>query len=89
VLEFRWNRANIEHIELHNITPEQAEYVVKHTRRPYPEKRENGKFFVAGRTQEGTYIQVVFVIDPPPLVYVIHARPLNDREKRIYRRRTR
>jgi hypothetical protein len=56
VLEFRWNRANIEHIELHNITPEQAEYVVKHTRRPYPEKRENGKFFVAGRTQEGTYI---------------------------------
>jgi len=86
-MEFRWNSANIEHIALHDITPEEAEYVVRHRRPPYPEKRENEKFYVAGQTQDGTYIQVVFVIDPPPLIYIIHARRLTDREKNVYRRR--
>jgi hypothetical protein len=33
--------------------------------------------------------QVVYVIDPDGTVYVIHARPLTDREKRRYRRRKR
>jgi len=30
VMEFRWNSANIEHIALHDLTPEEAEYVVRH-----------------------------------------------------------
>jgi uncharacterized protein len=89
VLEFRWNDANQEHIGKHNITVAEAEYIVRHARPPYPQKRENQKFYVAGRIPDGTYIQVVFIIDPPPMIYVIHARPLNDNEKRIYRRRMR
>ena len=89
MLEFRWNEANLEHIAKHNITAADAEYVVRHARKPYPEKRENFKFYVAGQTPDGTFIQVVFIIDPPPEIYVIHARPLNDREKRVYRRRIR
>jgi uncharacterized DUF497 family protein len=89
VLEFRWNDANREHIGKHNITATEAEYIVRHARPPYPQKRENQKFYVAGRIPDGTYIQVVFIIDPPPIIYVIHARPLNDDEKRIYRRRAR
>jgi len=89
VIEFRWNAANVEHIGKHNIEPQAAEFVVRRARRPYPEKREDEKFYVAGRTESGEYIQVIFIIDPPPLVYVIHARRLNDREKRVYRRRIR
>lgn len=88
-MEFRWNDANVEHIGAHDIVPDEAEYVVKNARRPYPEKRENGKFYVAGQTRGGEHIQVVFIVDPPPVIYVIHARRLNDREKRVYRRRMR
>jgi uncharacterized DUF497 family protein len=89
VIEFRWNDANREHISRHGIAPGEAEYLVRHARRPYPEKRENGKFYIAGQLPDGTYAQVVFIIDPSPFVYVIHARPLIEKEKRIYRRRTR
>ncbi|MGD0464218.1 MAG: DUF4258 domain-containing protein [Tepidisphaeraceae bacterium] len=89
MLEFRWNDANREHIGKHNVTVAEVEYVVRHARRPYPQKRENRKFYVAGQTPGGTYIQVVFVIDPPPMIYVIHARPLEDNEMRVFRRRIR
>jgi len=89
VLEFRWNDANRQHVERHNVTTAEAEYIIRHARPPYPEKRENRKLYVAGQGPDGTYIQVVFIIDTPPMIYVIHARPLNDPEKRIYRRRMR
>jgi uncharacterized DUF497 family protein len=89
MLEFRWNDANREHIGRHGIAEWEAEYIVRHARKPYPEKREDRKFYVAGQTPNGDYIQVVFLIDPPPLIYVIHARPLSENEKRIYRRRIR
>ena len=89
MLEFRWNDANREHIGRHNITAAEAEYVVRHARPPYPEKRENLKFYVAGQGPDGRYIQVVFIVDPPPMIYVIHARALDNKEKRVYRRRAR
>ena len=89
MLEFRWNDANLEHIARHDVGRTEAEFIVRHARRPYPEKRENDKFYIAGQTSDGRYLQVVFIIDPPPVIYVIHARELTDREKRVYRRRAR
>jgi uncharacterized DUF497 family protein len=88
-MEFRWIDANREHVGRHGIRSEEAEYIVRRARRPYPEKREDEKFYIAGQLTDGTFVQVVFIIDPPPLVYVIHARPLTEKEKRIYRRRIR
>ena len=73
----------------HRIEPEDAEFVVRRARRPYPGNAQNDKFYVAGRTASREYIQDVFIVDPPPVVYVIHARRLNEREKRVYRRRIR
>ena len=45
------------------------------------------KLLVMGRGQEGRFIQVVYVLDPDDRVFVIHARPLTDKEKHRYRRR--
>jgi uncharacterized DUF497 family protein len=86
--EFRWNRWNIDYIAAHGVAPDQAEYVVEHARRPYPTK-EADRFMVKGQTTEGQWLQVAYVFDPPGVVYVIHARPLTDREKRQTRRRHR
>ena len=86
---FRWNAWNVEHIAEHGVSPEEAESVVKRARRPYPDARPDGKRFVIGRGYGGRWLQVVYIYDPEDVVYVIHARPLREDEKRRARRRLR
>jgi uncharacterized protein len=88
-VEFRWNAWNIEHVAKHGVSPAEAEGVVRTARRPYPEAREDDKWRVAGRGIGGRWLQVIFVFDPEDMVYVIHARPLTEREKRRERKRMR
>jgi uncharacterized DUF497 family protein len=87
--EFRWTEWNVEKVLRHNVSPDEAEYVVNHARSPYPEHRGDGKWAVWGRTWAGEYLQVVYLIDADGTVFVIHARPLEQAEKRRYRRRRR
>jgi len=88
-MEFRWNAANEQHIASHNISAEEAEYVVNRSSRPYPTYEGDGKFLVRGQTESGNYLQVIYIFDPNDVVYVIHARLLTDREKRNLRKRRR
>lgn len=82
---------NIEHIAEHGISPREAEYVVENAAPPYPQMVGDSKRLVVGRTAAGTYVQVVYVPSRSVAgsVYVMHARPLSDSEKRRFRRRTR
>ena len=84
--EFRWNAWNRDHIGEHGISPAKAEYIVSNARWPYPRYEGDGRFRVIGQSAAGEYLQVVFIFDPPGVVYVIHARPLSNRERRRYRR---
>jgi hypothetical protein len=86
---FRWNEWNVEHIGAHGVSPDEAEYLLDHARPPYPEPIGDDKWRVRGPTAAGRYIQVVFLFDPDDTVYIIHARGLNDHEKRQLRRRMR
>ena len=95
-MKFRWNQWNLEHIARHGVKPEGAEAVMFSARPPYPLHRQDGKWLVWGRAAEGPahpargrLPRVVFVVDDDDSVFIIHARPLTDREKRRYRRRTR
>ncbi len=85
-MEFRWNRWNEEHIGRHGVLPQEAEAVIETARRPFPLAREDDKWLVWGRGRGGRLLQVVFVIDEDDMAYVIHARPLTEREKRRLRR---
>lgn len=87
--EFRWNRWNVDHIAEHGIVPDEAEFVINRARRPFPQAQGNGRFLVAGKTLHGRYIQVAYIFSPADVIYVIHARLLNEPEKRRFRRRTR
>jgi len=82
--EFRWNAWNINHIAEHGVSPEEAEYVVRHPARSYPRHNRNHSKLVLGRTEEGVYLQVAYAVDPAPesTLFVFHARPLTEREKR-------
>ena len=61
--------------------------VVRAARSPFPRKIEEDKWLVWGRGQGGRFLQVIFVLDEDGTAYVIHARPLDDREKWRFRRR--
>lgn len=84
---FRWNDWNVQHIARHGVTPEEAEEVVRAASNPFPRKIEDEKYFVWGQSGGGRMLQVIFVSDPDGITsYIIHARPLNEQEKRRYRR---
>jgi uncharacterized DUF497 family protein len=84
--EFRWNAWNLEHIAEHGVSPEEAEAVVRWARHPYPRLEGNRKYRVRGQSSDGQYLQVIYLIGVDKLLYVIHARPLNENEKRQFRR---
>ncbi len=88
-VEFRWNLPNIEHIARHGVEADEAEDVVRGARKPYPLEVADDKFLVWGRARAGRLLQVVFVLDPDDTVYVLHARPLTEAEKRRINRRAR
>ena len=85
-MDFRWNAWNIEHIGKHGVDPSEAEEVVRGSRPLY---RGDGKYLSQGRGRGGRWIQVIYVLDDDGTVFVIHARPMSEQEKRRYRRRWR
>ncbi|HUB25583.1 MAG TPA: hypothetical protein VL992_09135 [Tepidisphaeraceae bacterium] len=85
--EFRWNDWNLDHIAAHGIEWQDAEWIVRCARPPYPQEIGRGKYLVMGQRPDGAYLQVIYIIDPGGTVFVLHARPLTDRERRRFRRR--
>ena len=85
--EFRWNDHNVEHIARHGVEIDEAEYVVEHPDSGFPRAESEGKYLVWGQTAVGRYLQVVYIFSPANMVYVIHARDLDEQEKRRLRRR--
>ena len=83
----RWNDWNQEHIERHNVSRQEAEVLIRQARRPYPLYQGHSKWLVRGQTDTGDYLQVVYIYSPADTIFVIHARPLTDNEKRQSRRR--
>jgi uncharacterized DUF497 family protein len=88
-MEFRWNEWNIEHIGSHGVDPEEAELVVRQAKQPFPLRYPDEKFLVWGLGRGGRFLQVIYILDDDDRAYVIHARPLSEREKRQFRRRRR
>jgi len=86
---FRWNSWNEEHIGRHDVDPDEAEEVVVGAHSPFPLVKDDEKYLVWGATDAGRLLQVVFVLDPDDAVFVIHARPLTEREKKRFHRRLR
>jgi uncharacterized DUF497 family protein len=88
-MDFRWNDWNLEHVAEHGIDPEEAEAVLEAAGSPWPRYRGDGKWLVWGPGRGGRPVQVVFVLDPDDTIFILHARPLTEREKRRFRRQGR
>jgi len=66
----------------HGVYPAEAEIVVATARSPFPRSLGDGKYLVWGAGNGGRLLQVIFVISDDDRIYVIHARMLNNAEKR-------
>ena len=86
-MEFRWIDWNRDHISEHGVHLEEAESVVRQVQPPFPEQIGNDKLLAVGKGHGGRLLQVIYVLDADDTVFVIHARPLTDREKKRHRRR--
>jgi uncharacterized DUF497 family protein len=85
-MEFRWIDWNIQKCEKHGVRKEEAEDIVRHARRPYPRKIGDEKRLVCGQTESGRYLQVIYLPREEDTIFVIHAMPMTERNKRSYRR---
>jgi uncharacterized DUF497 family protein len=57
--------------------------------RGFPRRVGEDKWLTWGADERGRLVQVVFVLEEDGSVFVIHARPLTEAEKRRHRRRSR
>lgn len=87
-MQFRWIDWNQNHVAEHGVEPDEAERVVRQARPPFPEQIGDDKLLVMGRGHGGRFLQVIYILDPDDTAFVIHARPLTEREKRRLRKRS-
>jgi uncharacterized DUF497 family protein len=88
-MEFKWIDWNRDHATRHGVSKDEIEFVVNGAMPPYPEQIGDGKSLVVGQDSAGRYVQAIYVTEPDGILFVIHARPLTDVEKRRFRRRRR
>lgn len=88
-MDFRWNDWNLRHVAEHGVDPEEAEEAVESADSSWPRYRGDGKWLVWGRGRGDRALQVVFVLDADDTLFIIHARPLTDKERRRFRRQER
>ncbi len=85
-MPFRWNDHNVSHLAEHGIRASEAEFIIRQARAPFPRPIGNEKHLIWGQAPDGAYLQVIFIYSPPGVIYVIHARPMTQREKSRFRR---
>ncbi len=86
-MQFRWIDWNRDHIAEHGVEIEEAEMVVRGAKAPFPIKIEEEKWLAKGQGIGGRLLQVIYIVDPDKTLFVIHARPLTEGEKKQLRRR--
>ena len=62
---FSWDEVNRGHIARHDVSPEEAEYVVGAAEPPFPQTIEDDKWVVWGITEAGRHLQVIYVLKSP------------------------
>src|SRR5438552_4046880 len=60
-----WDDTNREHLAKHDVTPGEAEEVVRGASPPFPRSAGDGKYMVWGSTSNGRLLQVLFAYKRP------------------------
>lgn len=92
VVGFEWDKANIQHIAQHNVTPSEAEDLFFDTNNVLDEDighsiAEN-RFIIIGKTKKGRLLYQIFTRRGNK-IRVISARDINKKEVKLYEEKTR
>ncbi|NPV28345.1 MAG: BrnT family toxin [Firmicutes bacterium] len=87
ITRFKWDAWNVNHIARHRVRPEEAEEVFFNE--PVFRRGRGGTRVALGRTDTGRLLTVIYADRPGSAVYVVTARDMDRKERRLYRRERR
>jgi uncharacterized protein len=88
IKEFEWDDNNIEHIAMHNISPDEVEDVAFDDD-PWVKRGRKDTRYLLGYTIAGRYLFVVYVLKGKGVVRVITAMDMDNKTKKLYKKRKR
>ncbi|MCL5062690.1 MAG: BrnT family toxin [Nitrospiraceae bacterium] len=86
ITEFQWDDNNISHIVRHGVSPDEVEDVAFDDD-PWIKKGRSGTRYMLGYTIGGRYLFVVYALKGKGIAKVITAMDMDDKTRRLYRRR--
>ncbi len=92
VVGFEWDKANIDHIAQHNVSPNEAEEAFFDTKNVLDEDIAHSiaedRFIIIGKTKEERLLYQVFT-KRENKIRVISSRDINKKEVKLYEEKTR
>jgi hypothetical protein len=74
---YAWDDENRDHIARHDVAAGEAEFVVERAAPPFPQSVGDGKFRVWGPTEDGRFLQVIYVLKAQSQVAYASVDPLD------------
>jgi uncharacterized DUF497 family protein len=85
---FDWDAHNVDHIARHHVVPDEVEELWES--KIYLIRGRSGRYQALGQTVAGRYLICVFErYEEPGWIRVVTARDMNDKERRLFRRKVR
>ncbi len=86
ITDFEWDDDNIQHLLKHGVSPDEVECVAFDDE-PWVKKRRKGTRHLLGYTVAGRYLFVVYVLKGKGSARVITALDMDDKTRKLYKRR--
>lgn len=86
ITEFEWDDNNIEHMARHNVSPDEVEGVAFDDE-PWVKSGRGDIRYMLGYTVGGRYLFVVYVLESKGRARGITAMDMDEKTRRLYKRR--
>ncbi len=86
IIDFEWDDDNIGHMAKHGVSPDEVEGVAFDDE-PWVKKGREGTRYLLGYTVAGRYFFVVYVLKGKGSARVITAMDMDDKTRKLYKRR--
>ncbi len=86
ITEFEWDDDNIEHVARHHVSPDEVE-AVAFDDEPWVKRARGETRYMLGYTVAGRYLFVVYILKGKGRARVITAMDMDEKTRRLYKRR--
>jgi uncharacterized protein len=86
IIEFEWDEKNIDHIARHSVYPDEIENVAFDDE-PWIKKGRSQTRYMLGYTAAGRYLFIVYVLKGKGIARAITAMDMDEKTRKLYRRK--